>query len=319
MLGKFWAGAFLFASASVVSLGPPLGTEPAGDDADDPAVWLHPRDISRSLILATNKVPAPRGALVVYGIDGRIRQRIDNLDRPNNVDVQDDLAIVTERLKQRLRLFRISESRITEIGGAPVFEGQTGPSAAPMGIAIYKRTSDGALFAIVSRKSGPANGYLWQYRINGTKLNKVREFGTFSGGTKNEIEAIAVDDELGFVYYADEGCCIRKYHADPDHPLATAEVGKFGLTGFQGNREGIAIHRDYVICTDQIPGASRYHLFPRRGAQSDAVAVLHGTADSTDGIEVVSQPLGPNYPRGLLIAMNSAGRNFLLFPWPALK
>lgn len=307
--------ALLFAAIPVVSLDPLVQTEAIGTDADDPAVWIHPTDPTRSLILGTNKVAAPAGALVVFGMDGRIRQRIDGLDRPNNVDIEGDLAVVTERLKSRLRLFRVSESGVEQLGVAPVFEGQTGEAAAPMGIALYKRPRDGAVFAIVGRKTGPAQGYLWQYRIEGAKATKVREFGNFSGA--GEIEAIAVDDEQGFVYYADEDCCIRKWHADPDHPAASREVATFGREGFKGNREGIAIHRSYIVCTDQIPNGSEYRLFRRKGDQSSPVAVLQGPADSTDGLEVVSRAMGPSFPRGFLVAMNSKGKNFMIFPWPS--
>jgi len=307
---------FFFAPLQIIDLQLDLASDPVGLDADDPSFWQHPRDFQKSLILATNKVSAAEGgALVVLGLDGKIRQRIAGLDRPNNVDVKGDAAAVTERLANQVRIYDVSETGVKERFRFPVFAGETGPRQAPMGIALYRRPRDGALFAIVGRKSGPASGYLWQYRIEGAKATKVREFGNFSGGT-SEIEAIAVDDEHGFVYYADEDCCIRKWHADPDHPQAGRELASFGREGFQGNREGIAIRRGpkgggYVICTDQIPGASRYYVFPRTGDQSAAVALLQGTADSTDGLEVISGP------RNLLIAMNSKDHNFLFFRWPA--
>ncbi|HYP08084.1 MAG TPA: phytase [Bryobacteraceae bacterium] len=311
------ASFFAAAPVLVVDIRPAVQTETTGHDADDPAVWIHPKDASRSLILGTNKVAAPNGALVVFGMDGKVRQRIGGIDRPNNVDIEGDLAVLTERLKSRLRLFRVSETGVTESGTVPVFEGQTGEAAAPMGIALYKRGRDKAVFAIVGRKTGPTQGYLWQYRIEGTRATKVREFGSYSGS--GEIEAIAVDDENGFVYYADEECCIRKWHADPDHPKAAIEVATFGREGFTANREGIAVHKDYIVCTDQIAGGSQYRLYRRKGDQAAPVAVLRGTADSTDGLEVVSRPMGPQFPRGFLIAMNSSGKNFLLFPWPEMR
>ena len=68
----------------------------------------------------------------------------------------------------------------------------------------------------------------------------VRRFGAFSGG--GEIEAVAVDDELGYVYFSDEQYGIRKYHADPDAPKAAQELAAFGLSGYQGDREGLAIY-----------------------------------------------------------------------------
>src|SRR5690606_32631502 len=89
---------------------------------------------------------------------------------------------------------------------------------APMGVALYARPADSAIFAIVGRKSGPREGYLWQYRLEGVDnavhAKLVRKFGQYSG--KKEIEAIAVDNELGYIYYSDEGVGVRKYQADPE-------------------------------------------------------------------------------------------------------
>jgi 3-phytase len=198
-----------------------------------------------------------------------------------------------------------------------------------MGIALYRRPSDGVIFAVVGRKTGPKQGYLWQYRLedNGSgkvKGTKVREFGTFSGD--GEIEAIAVDDALGYVYYADEGNGIHKWRADPDHPDAGRELAHFGRTGFQQDREGIAIYArqdgtGYIVCTDQLDGNSRYLLFRREGEPGNphdhekSLGAVTGAADSTDGIEVTSTGLGSHFPNGLLVVMNSAGRNFLMYRW----
>jgi 3-phytase len=327
----------------VFDVRPALATEAVTDDPDDPAIWHYPADPARSLIVGTNKVAAPSGALVVYGLDGKIRQTIDNLDRPNNVDVEYglalggrpvDIAVVTERHRSRLRLYRIDPEagRLEEIppaGGIPVFEGEQGDFAAPMGIALYRRPRDGAIFAVVGRKSGPREGYLWQYRLEddgsgAVRAVKVREFGRFSG--RGEIEAIAVDDELGYVYYADEGDGIHKWHADPDHPEAARELAHFGREGFRGDREGIAVYAredgtGYIVCTDQVEGNSRYFIFRREGRpgnphdHDEVIKAVRGGADSTDGIEVTSATLGPQFPNGLLVAMNSSGKNFLIYTW----
>ena len=67
-----------------------------------------------------------------------------------------------------------------------------------------------------------------------------------------EIEAIAVDDDLGYVYYADEDTGVRKYHADPDAPDAGRELAMFGTTGYRQDREGLGIYalpggKGYII------------------------------------------------------------------------
>lgn len=346
---RIWAVFFAAALSALAPLPPAASvkpkviTEPAGDDADDPAIWVHPKDPARSLVIGTNKAAAPRGALVVFGLDGRLRQRIEPLDRPNNVDVEyglllagrrTDIAVVTERYQKRLRVFRIDQQtgRLEDVssgGGIPVFEARQGRGREPMGIALYRRPRDGAIFAIVSPKEGPVEGYLEQYLLedDGTgrvRGRKVREFGAFSGS--GEIEAVAVDDELGYVYYADEDAGIRKYHADPAHPLAGKQLALFARAGYQGNREGLAVYatakgRGFLISTDQVRGNSRYLLYRREGSASDphehseVVAVIQAGADATDGIDAVSRPLGPSFPRGLLAVMNSSGKNFFLLSW----
>ena len=328
---------FLAAQAPVVDIRPVLATSPVSSDPDDPAIWVHPSDPGRSLILGTNKVAAPLGALAVYGLDGKTRQTITGLDRPNNVDVEYglklggrlvDIAAVTERYKQRLRIFAIAPdgSRVSDLANLPVFTGESGEAAAPMGIALYRRPRDGVIFAVVGRKTGPREGYLWQYRLEDdgagrVRSTKVRAFGRFSG--KAEIEAIAVDDELGHVYYADEGDGIHKYHADPDRPDAARELAHFGQSGFRGDREGLGIYtraggEGYIVCTDQLPGSSEYRIFPRQVDQSRPLKVVRGGADSTDGIEVTSAPLGPRFPSGLMVVMNSRGRDFLVYRWEDL-
>ena len=46
------------------------GTAPLSNDLDDPAIWVHATDPSRSVIIGTMKVAAPAGAVVVFGMGG---------------------------------------------------------------------------------------------------------------------------------------------------------------------------------------------------------------------------------------------------------
>jgi 3-phytase len=335
--------AALLASVTTVDVQPAGRTEAVGNDPDDPSIWVHPTDPSRSLIIGTNKIKAPNGALVVFGLDGAVRQTVSGLDRPNNVDVEYrlplgkqrvDIAVATERLQTQLRVFRVQPDGsgivdVTSNGNTRVFANRSGEEASPMGVSMYRRPRDGAIFAIVAPKAGPREGYLGQYRLEDdgqgrVKATFVRYFGTFSG--TGEIEAVAVDDELGYVYYADEGNGIHKYYADPEHPQAATELAHFGKTGFQADREGIAIYqgkggKGYIVCTDQIARNSEYHVYRREGEpgqphnHDNTLWIVRGGADSTDGLEIVSRPLGPAYPDGLMIAMNSAQHNFLLYRW----
>src|SRR4029453_18733454 len=86
-------------------------------DPDDPAIWINKKDPASSLILGTMKVAAPDGGLAVFGLDGKLRQILKGANRPNNVDVEygldldatpTDIAVLTERLGRRLRVYSIA-------------------------------------------------------------------------------------------------------------------------------------------------------------------------------------------------------------------
>lgn len=316
-----WLVVFLAATAvhpPVREIRPAVETESAALDVDDPAIWVNPAGRARSLVIGTVKRPKPDGALVVFNLDGKIEQTVSGLDRPNNVDVLGELCVATERLARRLLVYRIHSAKpfLRLLGEVPVFEGEPGEAGAPMGIALYQRPRDKALFAVVSRKTGPRQGYLWQYRLwvdpASVRGEKVREFGAFSG--QGEIEAVAVDGKRGLIYYSDEDCCVRVYRADPDAARAGEEVDRFAAEGFQGNREGIAVAGPYVIVTDQRDPRSEYRVYRR--SDRAPVAVWRGMAQSTDGIDAVAAPMGPLFPLGLFVAMNNAGRNFHFYAWP---
>ena len=317
-------------------MAPRVATEPVSHDADDPAIWRHPTDPTKSLILGTDK--DAHGALYVFNLQGLVihEKVIHGLKRPNNVDVEyglvidgmsTDIAISTEAYSGKIRIHSLPDLRALDNGGIDVFEGE--PNAQPMGIALYKRPKDGAIFAIVSRKKGPTDGtYLWQYHLEDNGKGKVRAvkaraFGNFSG--RGEIEAIAVDDALGYVYCSDEHTGIRKYAADPDSTDGGTELALFGTTDFARDREGIAIYETtsvtgYVIVSDQ--GSDTFHFYPREGEpgkphQHRLTKRLRLSTHQTDGIEATSMALGPNFPKGLLVAM-SDDRTFHLYAWETL-
>lgn len=343
-------------------LKPAAETQPVPHDADDPAIWVHPTDPARSLILGTDKF-AGEGGLHVFGLDGVRRQTIAPLDRPNNVDIEygvtlggakTDIAVLTERKKHRLRIFAIPADggALVDLApeGLPVLDGQTGEAGEPMGVSLYKRPADGVTFAIVAPKTGGTSDYLWQYRLEekapgGQRQSGrgqmgqiaatlVRRFGNFSrrgavAGEIGEIEAVVADDELGYVYYSDERFGIRKWHADPDHADAARELAVFGKEGYAGDREGLAIFTSagdgrggFLVSSDQVEGATRVFLYPREGANGNphdhpVIAVRETSSDETDGLDVTSRAL-PGYPHGLLVMMNSTGKNFSIYRWEDL-
>lgn len=316
-----------------ISIRPDGQTAAVGTDADDPAIWVHPTQPSRSLILGTDKTELPGGGLYVFNLSGKVVRRIGALDRPNNVDVEYrfrlngktvDLAVLTERKKHRLRIFAIDRRSgvLTDVTGKTnVFTNEKDENSEPMGIGLYRNPA-GQIHAFVSPKSGPKEGYLAQFQLvpNGRKVDvkPIRRFGTFSG--EGEIESVLVDDELGHVYFSDEGAGVRKYSVNPKYPN---EIALIGSEGYGGDREGLAIYatgkgRGFLFSTDQLDKGSITHVYRREG-DNRLVAKLAGGADETDGIDVVCAPLGPKFRFGMWVAMNSDKKNFLIYSGESIR
>jgi len=320
-------------NAELQKLEPLIITEQVKYDTDDPAIWIHPEDPSKSLIIGTDK--EEDGALYVYTLDGKIAEEktVRNLKRPNNVDVEyglilngtpTDIAVTTERLESKIRIFSLPEMQPIDNGGIDVFTGED--LRAPMGIALYKRPSDGFIFAIVGRKEGPTDGtYLWQYLLEddgsgNVKATKIREFGKWSG--VKEIEAIAVDDLLGYVYYSDENVGIRKYYADPDAENTNDELALFGNVGFAEDQEGISIYQvtdstGYILVSDQ--QANNFNIYKREGEPGNPhhhllVKVIHVSTTESDGSEVTNVSLNDKFPGGMFVAM-SDDKTFHFYSW----
>jgi 3-phytase len=312
------------ASPEVDIIEPFLVTEKLPHDTDDPAIWIDSLHPEQSLILGTDK--DANGGLYVFDLNGKIDslKSVTGLQRPNNVDLEyglvlggskTDIAVVTERLTHKLRVFSLPHMRSIDEGGIPVFEGETGEGYRDlMGIALYK-DANGNIYAIVGRKTGPQDGtYLWQYLLydNGRDAvgaRLVRKFGNYSG--RKEIEAIMVDDRLGYVYYSDEGVGVRKYYADT--AKGNQELALFATEGFSVDHEGISLYETtgttgYILVSDQ--GSNRFHIFPREGVQENKhlhpdKRVVGVTAQESDGSDITSLPLGPSWPKGLFVVMST--------------
>ncbi len=312
---------------------PTYVTDSVTYDSDDPAIWINRKDPANSLILGTDKQEKD-GGLYAFDLKGKMLKdrKAYPLDRPNNVDLAYDIvvsadtmdvAVITERGSGQIRLFSLPGFEPIDNGGIKVFEDDSLNNKV-MGVALYKRPSDSKLFAILSRKEGTVNTdkYLYQYELKSDSLGMygelVRRFGQFSG-TK-EIEAVAVDAELGYIYYSDEHYGVRKYYADPEK--GDEELAVFGLDGFTDDREGISIYKTgpdtgYIIVSDQ--GAHKFQVFPREGTadnphQHVVITTLPMSALSSDGSESTSIALGEDFPKGLFVAM-SDNKTFEIYDW----
>ncbi|WP_193378502.1 phytase, partial [Singulisphaera acidiphila] len=138
----------------------PVPTE--GDAADDPAIWIHPVDPARSLVLGTDK----KGGLHAYTLDGRSRQLVSPDSRPNNVDIlcgfplagrTVDLAIASVGKGTRspgVKVWTIdpADGRLAETGSGPTFTAFDG--GVPYGLCTYRSPRDGTAYVFVTDRDG---------------------------------------------------------------------------------------------------------------------------------------------------------------------
>jgi 3-phytase len=307
------------APATARTVMPALETPPVetwGDAADDPAIWVHPRDPSRSLVIGTDK----NLGLYVYDLGGRLLQTLPD-GKMNNVDLRDGflvngesrtLVVASNRTTKTISLYWLDPAtrRLASAGDAV----PTGFDD-PYGLCMYAAPNGGGHFVFVN-DSADGTFRQWRIRAEGDRVigERVREFVV---GT--QAEGCAADDETGDLYIAEEAGGFWKYSAAPEGGAARREIDRAdGANGLEADIEGVAIWygrdgRGYIVLSNQ--GADNYAVYRREGDNA-FVGLFHVIADperkldgvsETDGLDVVSASLGPAFPDGLLVVQD--GRN----------
>ena len=313
-------------------------TEPVpspGDAADDPAIWIHPDDPSKSLVLGTDK----KGGLNVFDMDGKRLQIVSDGARPNNVDViydfplegaTIDLAVAGTRKKTRFGIgfWRIDRAsrRLSELGPLPAFSVFGG--AEPYGSCVYRSRKDRSFYVFVTSKDGAVE----QYRIEATpsadvagpiRASRVRAFRVGS-----IAEGCVADHDLGWLYVGEENVGIWRYGAEPGAGEARTLVARVGENGLAADVEGLTIYyaagpSGYLIASSQ--SKNTFPVYRRDGANAfemtiDPSAGTIAKPGQTDGIDVTNVATSSNFPRGLFVCQDgNPGRegrqNFKFFAW----
>ena len=186
-----------------------------GDAADDPAIWIHPTEADKSLVIGAQKKTR---ALNVYDLDGFLLQSLPD-GRINNVDIRYgfelggetvDIVAGSNRSTDSLSFWRIhAESRTLEnVTDGVVPTGMMDP----YGLCLYRSSTSGQYYVFVNDTDGVVKQFLIEDRGNGRiGASVVREFAVGS-----QTEGCVADDATGDLYIGEEGVAIWKYGAEPD-------------------------------------------------------------------------------------------------------
>ena len=326
------------ATSDAITVSAAVETEPVmnfGDAADDPAIWVHPEDPELSVIIGSQK----KHGINVYELSGKLIQsradgRINNVDLRYGFQLGDrTVAVVTasNRSTDSISIYIIDEETRTLVDVADGII-DTGMSD-PYGQCMYKSAQTGLIYVYIN----DTDGLVRQWVLEDTGENKIRAIPVREFNVGSQTEGCVADDETGDLYVGEEDVGIWKYSAEPDGGDTRQLVDSVDESGnLTADVEGLAIYygkngSGYLVASNQ--GADNFALY-ERSADNNFIGIFHIVADEetgidgvseTDGIEISSAYLGPNFPEGVLIVqdgrniMPAERQNFKLVPWHRIR
>lgn len=275
------------------------------DAADDPAIWINEKDVTKSIVFGSNKL----SGIHSYNLEGKEVQYIA-CGRINNVDVRQGINIGNElidilagsnRSDRSISIFKISDNgNINESIDYNIDLG----SFEPYGFCLYKEDIN-HLYAFVNNK----NGHIRQYQLF---WNQDKEFSSKlvrSLKLGSQVEGMVVDDENQKLYVGEEQVGIYQFSAKSD----AGKNGKvIGGSTKKNNKirfdiEGLAlISPHYLVASVQ--GSFSYAIFDMVKNEYLTSFIIKGGhvdgVEETDGIEIFNGNLGHQFPNGVLVVQD---------------
>ncbi|HEY5820527.1 MAG TPA: phytase [Propionibacteriaceae bacterium] len=242
-------------------------------NADDPSIWVNKAHPARSLVIATAK----EGGLRVYDLKARLVQTIDAPAAPtsdaapgrfNNVDLltgvrfpdgRADVAVVSDRGRDRLRIYRIDRhatstplTDVTDASAPRVFaptEAAVDDQETAYGLATYRDPRTHQAYAVVSQRhqTSLALAQLKVRRDGSVGYDVVRrialpsQFRLPNGATWTpcdepgvlpQVEGMVVDPDSGTLYAGQEDVGIWRLDASlRGKPKLVDKVIEYGVPG----------------------------------------------------------------------------------------
>jgi myo-inositol-hexaphosphate 3-phosphohydrolase len=312
---------------------------PLKGDSDDPAIWVHPSQPAKSLVIATQK----DGGLVVFNMNGKVRQHILPAAygdiRYNNVDLvygfalgrrSVDLAVASDRENDTLAVFKIDPKRrrlvdVTSADMLATIFGVDDGEATAYGLCTYTSPIDGEAYAFTTQADGNLVAQLRLFHDGkgkvGAEVVRTLTLPVPTGDPEeSQAEGVVADRELGVLFVAmEEETGLLKFDAEPDGGNAYTVVAPIDAPYFSPDIEGLTIYygpngTGYLLVSSQ--GDSTVVVLERSGTNAYLGSFVIGDRRShrrgidqvneSDGMAVLNLPLGPRFPAGLLVLQDGA-------------
>lgn len=280
------------------------------DSADDPAIWIHPENIEKSVIIGTDK----KGGLATYDLTGK-QLNYYSVGDMNNCDLRtgfplngDTIGILaaSNRTMQSLSLFTITENGELDSIHSRIIQSKMSDEV--YGLCMYRSKKTGLFYVFVNGKSGEVEQYELTAAENKVDAKLVRSFKL---GT--QTEGMVADDETGILYIGEEKAGIWKFDAKPDGSTEGKLIPKSSEENpnIKYDVEGLAIYttdsvNGYLVASSQ--GNFSYAIFERQGENNylGSFRITNGAFDGveeTDGLDITTVAL-PGFPEGMLVVQD---------------
>lgn len=304
------------------------------DSADDAAIWIHPGDSQKSVVIGTDK----KGGLATYNLEGDLLNyyphgNMNNCDLRYGFGLGDqkiDLLASSNRTTHSLALYKILPGGVLEEIHARIINSEMKDEV--YGLCLYKSPKTGSFFVYVNSKKGEIEQWELFDKAGKVDARLVRAFNL-----KTQTEGMVADDDCASIYIGEEQAGICKFNAEPDG----SNIGKILDLSTEENKnirfdiEGLTIYttegeNGYLIASSQ--GNYSYAVFERQGKNKylGSFRIVDGVVDGveeTDGIDVTNVSLGSKFSKGMLVVQDGynyegeklASQNFKFISWDEIE
>lgn len=309
-----------------------------GDTMDDPAIWVHPTEPEKSLVLGTNK----RWGLLSFNMRGEQVQALPS-GRINNVDLRQqvllggkkrDIAVATLRDNDSLAFYEIdAQGKLSE------YPNQATNMVDIYGMCLYQDAD--TLYVFANEKSGRIAQYRVDWQVNGPSIKLVRDIHTPS-----QVEGCVADETQHALFIGEEDQGIWRFNAKANGGTQGELIIKAegdlvpdveGISLYQGAN----IHgkkQDLLVVSSQ--GDNSYLLYQAQppyaqlgkfrigvnlnGTENGRETSIDGSSE-TDGLAVTHLSVGTGaWQQGMLVVQDGHNhlpdnnQSFKWLPWHSI-